>query len=126
MLQSTGMIFSQKLSSKKVDGGNKILVFDSLKDLPENWRDIDLKEKYGMASPDDADVQPETQSSGLSDAVSDSDEEPRQEAADSDTGAEDENVDATIHANPDKTPRSLGFLHWHASRPACYVQMGFS
>ena len=32
----------------RMEGGEKILVMDSLKDLPANWRTIDLKEEYGQ------------------------------------------------------------------------------
>ena len=40
----------------KLEGGKKILVMDSKKDLPVNWRRIDLKESYGLANAEEADV----------------------------------------------------------------------
>ena len=35
----------------KIDGGNKIIVMDSSKDLPSNWRNIDMRKKYGIIRP---------------------------------------------------------------------------
>ena len=97
----------------RVDGGNKILVMDSLQDLPENWRDIDLKEKYGIANREEGvepQHEPDTQSSGVSDAVSESDEEQGEAAGGSDSEDSDrdpENVDATVHAEHGKTPKRV-------------------
>ena len=84
------------------------MVMDSMKDLPDNWRHVDLRKEYGINDQDaDMDTQPDTQSSGLSDAVSDSNEDLRREASENDSGVEEENVDATAHANPGKTPKRV-------------------
>ena len=96
----------------KMEGGQKIVVMDSMKDLPDNWRDIDVREKYGMPDPGEEEEgdgvsQPDTQSSGLSDAASDSEEGLGQDVSDSDSGVEQEDVDATIDDNPGKTPKRV-------------------
>ena len=81
-------------------GGEKILVMDSLKDLPANWRTIDLKEEYRLKD-DRGDDQQDSQRSGLSDAVSDSDpEEVRQHSSDSEVGVENDGEE-DITANDD-------------------------
>ena len=49
----------------KMEGGDKILVLDSHKDLPKDWRNIDLREKYGVHDETEH-LHPDTQSSGLS------------------------------------------------------------
>lgn len=91
----------------RMDGGEKILVMDSQKDLPDNWRHLDLKKKYGIDE-GYVDNQPETQSSGLSDDQPDSDEEPRVVASDSDSGTEhvDEDCDP-IRDDVGKAPKRV-------------------
>ena len=93
----------------RMEGGEKIIVMDSLEDLPANWRTIDLKEEYGLKD-DRGDDQQDTQSSGLSDAVSDSDpEEVRQHSSDSEVGEEnDGEEDITATADPPlKAPKRV-------------------
>ena len=90
----------------KMDGGEKILVLDSLTDLPANWRDIDLRERYGVQ--DDI-RQADSQSSGVS--GSEADEEP-EEASESDNEGNKSDLDATVQAVPDKAPkRVLSLIH---------------
>ena len=39
----------------KLDGGSKIIVLDSNKDLPENWKYVDLKKTFGLVTGEEED-----------------------------------------------------------------------
>ena len=93
----------------KMAGGDKILVLDSKKDLPANWRDIDLQERYGVQG---GEGQVDTQSSGASDGTgtgtgSEDDDQAAHEASDSDSDINQINLDATVQAEPGKEPRRV-------------------
>lgn len=100
--------FNPETLLRRMEGGEEILVMDSLKDLPPNWRNINMKEKYGCTDDRHAD-QADTQSSGLSDAVSDSDPEQQvQPSSGSDSGTEHaEDADAAADAPPLKAPKRV-------------------
>ena len=48
----------------KMDGGDKMMVLDSCKDLPVDWREIDMRERYGVNPDRDGGVEGDTQSTG--------------------------------------------------------------
>ena len=81
---------------------------DSMKDLPENWKEIDLRERYGIANPDQFEGQPDSGVSESDGVTTDSEEENRPEASDSeDSGQLDDNVDTTVDAHPNKAPKRV-------------------
>ena len=40
--------FKTETLLSRMEGGDKILVMDSSKDLPSNWQDLDMKKKFGI------------------------------------------------------------------------------
>ena len=103
--------FNPETLLSRMEGGEKILVMDSLKDLPQNWRNLDLKKEYGLEE-DCIDNQADTQSSGLSDNQQDSDEDPRPVySGDSDSGVEhpeDAEEEGSTTGNPQaKAPKRV-------------------
>jgi hypothetical protein len=103
--------FNPETLLSRMEGGEKILVMDSLKDLPQNWRNLDLKKEYGIEE-ECIDNQADTQSSGLSDNQQDSDEDPRPgDSGESDSGVEhpeDAEEEGSATGNPQaKAPKRV-------------------
>ena len=103
--------FNPETLLSRMEGGEKILVMDSLKDLPQNWRNLDLKKEYGIEE-ECIDNQADTQSSGLSDNQQDSDEDQRPgDSGESDSGVEhpeDAEEEGSATGNPQaKAPKRV-------------------
>ena len=74
----------------KLEGGDKILVMDSNRDLPENWKDIDMKETFGVVEEASDDINP---SNGGSDDCATDDASSSDEGATSDEATAPADVD---------------------------------
>ena len=66
-----------------------------------------MREKYGVQDETDLHLHPDTQSSGVSDGASGTDEDAGREASASDSGDGNANADATVNADPEKTPKRV-------------------
>ena len=104
----------------KMDGGDKMMVLDSCKDLPVDWREIDMRERYGVNPDRDGGVEGDTQSTGTGTSEGDSQSTGASDGTgsetdvgpitvpsdESDEGVNDD-LDATVQADPEKPPKRV-------------------